>query len=289
MSDVRNIINSASFLVQAHGRWFNAHFNLRVATREFRTPERAASLIVQFYDELERKVEEWGKGHLFAGLTVLERHRGFLHGLMLVHLPRISNDDHEQVDCLVEAERWYRAWAHERMMPSYDETVTFRSGPQGGADAWAFHWDQTLDLCASLDPFITCFDPQHGCDLPLRKLLNLPLRPRQSGPLKFEILTTRGLLSPEAVASSELFGMSLLSAFDVQAWDWIKKRWESDEFHFRVKERKRRQNTLAELELEHGSGTMQAHVERQRLESSWHQKAEDRRRNGPGWGLRKGV
>ena len=276
--------------VQAHGRWFNAHFELRVATGEkVRTQERAVSLIVQFCNDLERKVGEWGRGHLFAGLVVLERHPGYLHGLILVHLPRTSNDDHDQVDCLVEAQSWYRAWAHERTMPSYDETVTFRSGPQGGADAWAFHWDQTLDLCASLDPFTTCFDPQHGCDRPLRRLLNMPSKPRHSGPIDFEIVTTRGLLSPEAVASSELFGMSLLSAFDVQAWDWIKKRWELDEFHFRVKERKRRQNTLAELELEHGSGTTQAHVERQRLESSWLQKAEDRSRNGPGWGLRKGV
>ncbi|HVK58593.1 MAG TPA: hypothetical protein VM735_07430, partial [Candidatus Kapabacteria bacterium] len=141
-----------------------------------------------------------------------------------------------------------------------------------GIDPSTGHWDETSGR------------------VPLAKLLRVP-RPIQGaiGELhKLRRLSTSSSLGPQAEREAQEGRMKLLSAFVDNAWEWIDRGWELDEFD----ERRREQ----ELRLEEEE-RIKAHwpdqpnpIERdscneelKRLRDSWPADPRQRRRSWAGW------
>ncbi len=288
LSDARQIINGASFLVQAHELRFNACFEVWPQLFGTSVEPDDVALISQFCEELEQKVRGWGRGDQFAGMTLLRRSRQGPCGVVLTHLPRAPlKRSGQQIDCLEMVEGWYRNWLWERRTASREEAVTCRSEKGRGQVGWTFHWKQTLDLCTGISPELERFDPEQGRDRPLLELLGI--QERQSGPFDVPLVRTHGLLQPDAVAAANIYGMQPLFAFDANEWGWIRKEWELREFRSRHKERQRRKADLKAIDLQFGIDTPEARFETSRIESTWPARPEDRQRSWTGWWCKQEV
>jgi DNA polymerase III subunit gamma/tau len=245
-ADVRSIINSASFLVQEYGVYFNVSLEVKAAL--FGRSEQAPSiqLIKQFERELEEQAAHWSPQTAFARLTLYELCDGEYRGLIVARLPRPTEEDYG-FGCLEEFDDWCRQWkADERVHPA-SEAIRIKLARQGSAER-SFHWRETLHLCAGLSEGEVDFDTT-GEEQPLLQLLRIN-RPRWHRvrslllPAGQRPFTASTVLQPEAIEHASRYGMRPLSAYDDKAWDQLQRGWELDEYKDRheIREERRRES-----------------------------------------------
>jgi DNA polymerase III subunit gamma/tau len=231
-ADARSIINSASFLIQEHGVYFNVSFELRTALFGRRDQGPSIQLIKQFEQELEEQVTRWSPGAVFARLSFYELHDGDYRGLIVARLPS-STEEGDGFGCLKEAEVWAGQWrCDERLHPS-SEAIQMKRARPGSAER-AFHWRETLNLCAGLSD-AEVGPGQQGEEQPLLQLLRIR-QPRWQRvgslvlPAGQRPFTASTVLQPEAIEQASRYNMKPLSAFDDKAWDQLRQGWELDEY-----------------------------------------------------------
>jgi len=83
--------------------------------------------------------------------------------------------------------------------------------------------------------------------------------------------------------------MEPLSAFDAQAWDWIRKGWEWDEHLDRRDTKRERAEELHELRQIHGDETPDGPAALEQRIRTWPSDPEHRKRRWLGWWKRAEV
>ena len=280
----RAIINRASFLVQEYGVLFNVSFELHASRLRANIEADGRTLVEEFVEELREQANLWDaqRSGCFAHLTLLERDEEGLRGLVLAHLPNPSRKDTKAEGGWMEkVEAWSSGWRGER--GTYGEPVSLKL-ELSNKRAWAFHWDQTLNLCAGLSEEENAWDPEERRELQLLKLLKIPRRARRSsGPIKGGLLLASDLLQPEAIELASRDGMEPLSAFNDCAWPWLRKKWELQEFRERRALRDERERRFAEIRQIYGAETAERRAEIDGLVKSWPSDPRFRQRKWRGW------
>lgn len=260
--EIRQIINRSSFFVQHYGVLLNVA--LRVHIRCGDDLERiAVKEIGGFCNELEA----WAgfDSRNFASIAVLERDGGEIVGRIAAHL------DQNQVR---ELEAFCDDWA-ERCGQLIEISKS------GDDEQTLFHWGNVCELCAGFTPMSN--DQPEEKDL--RQLLRVPRRKwRSPGPFSHPRVIFSKRLSDGSIAEACEFGMSPLSAFDAERWDWISKGWELREFPDRQAECRQRQREISEIKsrFRHDRIQLQRHLSQ--YMDAWNGQTPERRvRRWRGW------
>ena len=110
-------------------------------------------------------------------------------------------------------------------------------------------------------------------------------RQRNSGPVQHSVLEFAGWLDAAAIVPSCANGMGFLSAFDAQAWAWIRNGWERTEHIDRQQEVRERTRKLSDIERLWANEEDRRRVEIEKLKNSWAREPESRARQWRGWWL----
>jgi hypothetical protein len=254
-ADARDIINSASYLVQEHGIYFNASFEVKAA-RFGRTDQGSSiQLIKQFEQDLEEQVARWCGRAVFARLSLYELYEGDYRGLIVARLPSTTQDDYG-FDCLREAGTWSRRWKEAERVHRDLEPIPISCARPGSAER-AFHWRETLNLCAGLSETELAID-QDGSEQPLLHLLRIR-QPRwhRVGSLRLPAgqrpFSASSLLQLGAIEDASRYKMKPLSVFDDKAWDQLQRGWELHEYKDRHEVRVERRRESERLGRVHGA------------------------------------
>ena len=279
LHDLREVINHASYLTQEHGVWFNACIEWRLFQLGADNEDQARELMSAFTSDLEAQVAGWGLGSeaSFAHMTRFEHVEEGFRATMALHLPRPTQADGIGTDCVVKACAWIRKQIADA---ATDNAITIEHAERQHTSAVAHHWQYVLRLCAGLahdgaspsvrEAFAAL---KHERAIPDR--INLQVE----GPL---IMCSK-LLRDDAVQTASRNRMEPLSAFDAEAWEWLRSGWEADEVELRQEMKKQRLEELRELEAKHGSDTVAITDALQRHAQRWPISPEHRQRWWRGW------
>jgi DNA polymerase-3 subunit gamma/tau len=257
--EIRRIINRSSFFVQHYGVLLNVA--LRIHIRSDDNLERVGTkAVVGFCNELEA----WAglDSRNFASIGVIERDGGEIIGRIVAHL------DQNQIS---ELEGLCEEWANR-----CGQIIEISKGRE--EEQTLFHWQCVLELCAGLVPIDN--------DQPdLRRLLRVPrAKWRTPGPFSYPRLLFSKRLSDGSIAEACELGMSPLSAFDAERWDWIPKGWELREFRDRQAERRERQREISEIKSRFRHDPTQLREQLSRCRDTWDSLVPERRvRRWRGW------
>ncbi|WP_426421782.1 AAA family ATPase [Bradyrhizobium genosp. A] len=270
---VREVINRASAFVQHHGQALNAAFTIYPSWRARSSEASAIAAIRRFREELSENFSL--ASAQFASVTTYERELGGVLGRVVAHLPGLVESP--------AAEDALHAWCESLQSDDGDGLLVRLNACQGVPDARAmrFHWNCVLTLCAVAQ------DGEGGFGSARRLLddLRVPraLR-RQTGPIRHPVLEFSGALSSAAIEGARASNMEFLSAFDAQAWPWIRKGWERNEYLDRQRELEERTRKLSDIKRL-WSDADKRRIEIGKLEASWSQGPESRPRRWRGWWL----
>ncbi|TXN81266.1 AAA family ATPase [Methylobacterium sp. WL8] len=254
-ADARAIVNRASFLMQEYGALFNTAFVVRPGLLGTTSEADSIALIDAFGEALADQVRAWG-GPLSARLTLFVREGREVYGRLVAHLPR-PGPGQAGGDCLARAPDWRRAWIARHGSSGEDAVVQETAGTDDAA-ALAFHWDNTLGLCAGLDPEILDWDPRVGACKSLVSLLGIQ-RQQGLGPIVgHPLVHAPGPLSDTAIARACVNRLEPLSAFDDRVWGELRSGWELREFEDRRATRRERERQLSTLSARHGPDSDEA-------------------------------
>ena len=260
--EVRQIINSSSFFVQHYGVLLNVA--LRIHIRCGHDLERvAAKAIGDFCNELEA----WAgfDSRNFASIAVLERDGGEIVGRIVAHL------DQNQVS---EVEAFCVDWGEK-----CGQLIEISKGDD--EEQTLFHWRNVQELCAGFVPI----NNDQPAEKDLRQLLRVPrTKWRSPGPFSYPRVIFSKRLSDGSIAEACEFGMSPLSAFDAEQWDWISKGWELREFTDRQAECRQRQREITEIKSRFRHDPVQRRERLSRCMDAWNSLTPVRRlRRWRGW------
>ncbi|KRR26209.1 hypothetical protein CQ14_21270 [Bradyrhizobium lablabi] len=270
---VREIINRSSFFMQHHGRTLNAAFIVYPSYQARLSEVTAVEAIRKFQGDLSKLCLQAGK--LFAGITVIERDENGVLARLLAHIPRLA----EVPAFETELARWCRNLGAEDDDQALVELKT--NVGLSNRQALKFHWDSVVELCAAVQ------DSENEPGGARRLLDNLRLRKslrRVPGPVGHPVLEFSGCLTTSAIKEASANHMAFLSAFDAQAWSWIRKGWERDECIDRQQEIRHRAEKLSQAERLWGEDDRRR-VEIEALNASWAGGPENRARQWRGWWL----
>ena len=260
--EIRQIVNRSSFFVQHYGVLLNALLRIRVQSGD--DLERVgAEAVAGFCNELSA----WASldSRNFASIAAIERDGGEIVGRIVAHL------DQNQIGELgTFCEEWAERCGH------IIEILTGNDSEQV-----LFHWQAVRELCAGIVPADN--DQADGKDL--RQLLRIPrTKWRSPGPFSYPRVIFSKRLSDGSIAEASELGMSPLSAFDAERWDWISKGWELTEFPDRQAELQQRRREISEANsrFRHDPTKLREHVSR--CTDAWTRLAPEQRiRRWRGW------
>jgi DNA polymerase III subunit gamma/tau len=269
LSDVRELVNRASFLTQEYGVLFNAAFELE--PQWFGDEDTAAGvrLVAEFCDDLETDlIGRIGKDSPFAYLRLCENDEMGVRGFVVGHIPDGYRD---------QLQNWTSKWrAKSRVRPDRGLRMMTADSAKGGA--LSFHWDAVLTLCAGTD------EAKFEGAEPLRRRLSR-LDRRQPGLLRGPLWAVSSRITHREIGRSVEEGMAPLSAFDDGVWSQLTSGWELEEYRDRTAKRNSRREELVRLRAHHGSDILASDVAVNRLQSVW--KHQDPHERGPrswlGW------
>lgn len=271
---VREIINRASFFMQHHGRMLNAAFTIYPSYQARLSETTAVDAIRKFQAELSKLFLQAGKP--FAGITTIERDENGVLARLVVHIPRLA----EVPTFEAEVARWCRNLGAE---DDEDTLVEFKtSGGLPNRQALKFHWDRVFELCAAVQDSES--EPGGARQLLDKLRIKGSLR-RHPGPVRHAVLEFSGCLTTSATENASANHMGFLSAFDAQAWSWIRKGWERDECIDRQHEIMHRAEKLSQAELLWAGEDNRRRIEIETLNASWAGAPESRARRWRGWWL----
>lgn len=277
VSDVRNIFNAASFLIQEHGVHFNAAFDFTPLNVGVPDQTRTLALIERFVASLEMRFGQLGGP--FAWIRVSEGEGTSALASVCAHLPELNNVDDVGVRLAqAEVQDWLVGWRGEELDVAQFEVKARVPAPR---ETNKFHWLEVSRLCRSIDGGAMDFDPRVKEFRPLYRLLRLPpLRPATA--LSSAPVAMSQSLGDEAIAGACSHKLGLLSAFDSKAWQHLQTGWEIKEHRDRMQARRERHAQRRELALlvATSSPTPKALAT---LEASWTDDPYTRPRTFRGW------
>lgn len=271
---VREIINRASFFMQHHGQMLNAAFTIYPSYRARQSEATAVDAIREFQAELSKLCLRDGKP--FAGITTIERDENGVLARLVAHIPRLA----EVPTFEAELARWCRNLGAE---DDEDTLVEFKtSGGLPNRQALKFHWDRLFGLCAAVQD--SEGEPGNARQLLDKLRIKKSLR-RHPGPVGHPVLEFSGCLTTGAIENACANRMGFLSAFDAQAWSWIRKGWERDECIDRQQEIRHRAEMLSQAERLWAGEDDRWRTEIEVLNARWAGGPESRARQWRGWWL----
>lgn len=260
--EIRQIINRSSFLVQHYGVLLNVALRLHI-----RSGDDLECVGTKAIGDLCNELEAWAglDSRNFASIAVLERDGGEIVGRIVAHL------DQNQVG---ELEAFC-----EHCAERCGQLVEISKG--GDEEQTLFHWRNVQELCAGFVPMSN--DQPDEKDL--RQLLRVPRRKwRSPGPFSHPRVIFSKRLSDGSIAEACEFGMSPLSAFDAEQWNWISKGWELREFPDRQTERRQRQREISETKSRFRQDPVRLREHLSRCMDAWNSLTPERRlRRWRGW------
>ena len=271
---VREIINRASFFMQHHGRLLNAAFTIYPPYQARLSEATAVDAIRKFQAELSKLCLQAGKP--FSGIATIERDENGVLARLVAHIPRLA----EVPTFEAELARWCRNLGAE---DDEDTVVEFKTG--GGLpnrQGLKFHWDRVFELCAAVQDSEN--EPGGARQLLDKLRIKKSLR-RHPGPVSHAVLEFSGCLTTSAIENACANRMGFLSAFDAQAWSWIRKGWERDECPDRRQEIRHRAEMLSQAERIWAGEDDRQRIEIEALNASWAGWPESRARQWRGWWL----
>lgn len=256
-SDIRNIVNRASFLVQHHGRFFNASC-LVVPTAGFSTTEEIAlSALYKFCSDLDRLFSDKAD---FSYMALPEREDSEIILRVAAHLPDVESTSHLRELIAGHGDRGYAL---------FDAKISTGALKQ----QHRAHWRLVRELCAG---FVANPADEFG---DLLAHLGIALNQRRApGPLAQPRPIFSGRLSDESIAAACELKMDYLSAFDARQWSHIGRDWELAEYKDRRETIASRRQMLDDLQISLGKDSQTLAEAIQQLEAGWPEKAEDRQR-----------
>jgi len=212
-SDVRDIVNKASFFAQDTGKYLNTTARIEIA-RSVDLEARGEGELKSLFQMLDARVGSTFEQ--FAGLALLEREQGMLVARIVAYVDDESVAEFEQA-CATASSRPGMRVAEMQFGPT--------------TNALAFHWNAVRELCAGLQP-------DNGADdADLRQLLGISKTMwRAPGPVACQRVYFSRCLTARSIAAACFPEMPSLSAFDANAWKWIAHGWEAKEFLDRRRE-----------------------------------------------------
>jgi hypothetical protein len=269
-ADVREIVNRASFFMQHHGRMMNAAFTVFPGWPDRSSECTAIEAIRLFREKLDCLCSDAGEPH--ASMTVYERDLDGIFGRVVAHIPQLIDPKYAPV-----LANWCNGFDDDNSggpLVNWDQ----KYGPNDPRSL-TFHWDRVLALCGSFD--------DDGISHSAHSLLDHLRVPRkirrQSGPIRNQLLDFSGALTTESIEKSCMNNMLPLSAFDAQAWSWIRQGWEHKEFVDRKEEIDRRHSELAQVQRLWGTDHDRQLAEEEKLMKKWAHHPQDRYRSWRGW------
>jgi DNA polymerase-3 subunit gamma/tau len=256
--DVREILNRSSFFVQHSGLLMNAAMDIR-PSHDLRTQGLAAANAI--YDFVER-VGRTISGHDSASVVVVERDESGIIGRSAWHVPGLDQRLAARLQLLCEE------WSGGDGTSCVDVRTSLR------AIDWKFHHESVLKLCAAFQEDMGTVQGE-----PLLKRLGVPRAwQRQPSVGGFRPRFFGGMMSSALHRASQL-SMPFLSAVDDEAWSWVTKRWELQEYTARKRTIQERRSAL-----EWYPGADQAsQADRADLMANWPANARARERSWVGW------
>lgn len=284
--EVRRIVNCASFLIQEHGVFFNAAFEIQTERAGARTQTEAIRLIAAFRDELAAAAEVRG-GAVFASITLVERDIALgVVGYLVAHLSVPDADTsggpeepNEFGAGLAGIEIWARAWRGSH--PGASGGVLPRMAPSGETNALAFHWDVALALCGGVSDRLKVWDRTCGRYRPLCALLGI--RARSTAPIRAGRVSVSERLSDAAIEQTCDHRLAPLSAFDDGAFTELRTGWERGEHADRTALRSRRAAEIERLRVRYRDDPDAARAAIEAVAESWSSDPYERARRWKGW------
>jgi hypothetical protein len=267
-SDVREIVNRASFFIQHHGRLMNAAFTIYPDGQARAAEEAAIEVVKQFRNKLNALCREAGED--YANITLFERDVGGVFARVIAHIPQLAG--------IPNYDSVLRSWC-EKFEEDDGGNLVVQMDLNPGPfykKAMRFHWSHVLSLCASLEEDGA---PSGSC----RLLDDLQVRRRPSGPISGPVLEFSGALRAKAIENACAYHMVSLSAFDAKAWGWIRSGWELKEHADRQQEVDIRQQELAKLDRLWAGDHDRYRIEREKRMNEWAREADSRPRSWVGW------
>ncbi|MCW5701780.1 MAG: AAA family ATPase [Bradyrhizobium sp.] len=266
---ISEIINRSSFFMQQHGRMLNVVFSVYPSYQARLTEATAVATVRRVFAELGQLCRARTS---FASVMVIERDENGVLARIAAHIPQLAEIPSFEAELL----RWCEGFAAED-----DILVESKVGvglPR--RTALKFHWDSVFELCAPVqDP-----DNEPGSARQLLDKLQIKRSLRRTpGPVEHPVLEFAGCLTNSANEAACENHMGFLSAFDAQAWSWIRKGWELEECIDRQQEARQRAEGLLEAELLWGSDEDRKRVEIEALGARWAGRPESRIRQWRGW------
>lgn len=281
--DVHDIIESASFFTQEHGRLFNARIRITPALLGAVQEEEAVAVIANFCDELDSRAAQEGAGP-FARLSLIERdldRGGEVTGRIVVHLPVSAGRD-QGIDAGTPILAWIRSWRRSDWLDGCDALEVMMPATQG--QSLRFHWDSVLDLCAGLDEdaFGRGFVNKESVSF-LDRLRIPRTRRRLTGGIAAPLVGRSDLLGRVAVSRACANGMHPLSALAWEQWDRIQSGWELQEHEDRTRTKAERSIMVARTAELYGK-TSEGRERLRALAIGWERPPEERQRRAlRGW------
>lgn len=272
-SEVREIVNRASYFIQHNGRLFN--FALRIEPHAV-TEAVAVAECRALIEGLMRAAKLKTPTERDGAIALIEREQGVgVYGAVVGHLGALES---------VQGEAWLREHvaAARSQLISKEGRVDEKIAPAGENGKLKFHWSSVLNLCASVyDASAPELSGSYGNSI----LDNLKVKHkdrREPRPITPPRLAFYGSLRDEMLELAQRFRMAFLSPYDDRAFDWIQEGWELNEYEDRAEQVREREGTLASIREWYRNATEREGAERGLMEK-WSSDPKRRRRSWQAW------
>lgn len=253
VSDVANIVNRSSYLIQHYGIMFNAFAMVSAGSRIRRSEEKSVASFEDILFNLDSVPTK--QSDELAFVAVPEAENGEFTCRIALHLPvgdALSRKAVQDVE-RISKDRCEIVW-------EFTDRLTV------DRDHVKFHWGCVRKLCAGVA------DPGNGnsSDEDLRKNLKIPKTLwRVPSLMDRPQPLFSSLLSDRALQEACRLKMEFLSAFDDRAWASLFSGWELFEFEGRRHEIEVRQRALQEVESAFANDPSKMDLAKEELIKEW--------------------
>jgi hypothetical protein len=239
ITDVRDVMDAASVLIQEEGRTFN----LSAEVRFIPLREETEGESVLRAERWMARLMEWrdADGKQPASVWSITRDGAVFVLLIAAELNSLRGDRNAQQRGLTELETWMAPLGSDARATV---ALHFKMSPGGtNLQRTRFHWKAARRILRSIEPDLLGFDDAAQQWLPLYDLIGLKkseLRP--TGPVRGKPVRFGGRLNPEELEPAARNGMGFISAFRDRRWDVLTRveaAWEFSEHEERLELRQR--------------------------------------------------
>lgn len=238
ITDVRDVLDAASVLIQEEGRTFNLYAEVRFTPFQEDTEEQS----VVRAERWMRRLMEWrgANDEEPASVWSITREGAVFILLIAAELPTLRSDKAARQQRRMELDAWISPVGSDE---SAAVEVKFDVSPGGTQlKRTRFHWKAAHAILRTVEPELLGFDDAAQRWLPLYELIGLKKSDMEpTGPVRGRPIRFGGRLSPENLERAARNGMGFISAFRDRRWDVLKEAgvaWEFLEHEERIELRR---------------------------------------------------